>query len=219
MLKTKRLLNLEKTIARDYLEGFTYPWEALGGIRDFILFLGNSLDSKEYTLSGENVWVHKSAEVARSAFIAGPCIIGRNSQIRHCAFIRSSVIVGESCVVGNSTELKNSILFDGVHMPHLNYAGDSILGYKAHLGAGAVISNVKSDRSPVAVKVTEGIIETGLKKFGAIIGDRAEIGCNTVINPGTVIGRNTSVYPLSCVRGEIPADSIYKSSDNIVVKE
>lgn len=219
MYKISELFNLEKTLAGEYLGKFTYPWEALTGITGFILSLGQGLDKSEYRLLNENVWIHKSAKIAPTAYIGAPSIIGRNSEVRHCAFIRSSALIGEDCVIGNSTEVKNAILFDGVQVPHFNYIGDSILGYKAHLGAGAVTSNVKSDKSFVTVKSRNGSIETGLKKFGAIIGDGVEVGCNSVLNPGTVIDRSATVYPLSCVRGTVDANSIYKSSDNIVAKE
>ncbi len=219
MYKISELFNLEKTMAGEYLCKFTYPWEALSGISGLILSLGQSLDESEYCLLKENVWVHNSVKIAPTAYIGAPCIIGRNSEVRHCAFIRSSALIGEDCVIGNSTEVKNAILFDGVQVPHFNYIGDSILGYKAHLGAGAVTSNVKSDKSLVTVKSSNVSIETGLKKFGAIIGDGAEVGCNSVLNPGTVIGKNSTVYPLSSVRGTVNVNSIYKSSHNIVAKE
>jgi len=219
MYNTNELFELEKSLAGDYLVKFNYPWEALSDITEFIISLGHSLDKKEYRFFSENVWVHKSVKIAPTAYIGAPCIIGRNSEVRHCAFIRSSALIGESCVIGNSTEVKNAILFDGVQVPHFNYVGDSILGFRVHLGAGAVTSNVKSDKSLVTVKAPDGVIETGLKKFGAIIGDGAEVGCNTVLNPGTVIGRKSTVYPLSSVRGAIPSNSIYKSCHNIVAKE
>ena len=217
-METKKLYNLEYTLAGSYLGQFKYPWEALGGIKQFILGLGARLDKSEYNQISENVWVHKSAKIAPSAYIGAPCIIGENTEVRHCAFIRGSALIGKCCVVGNSAELKNVILFDNVQVPHYNYVGDSILGYKAHMGAGSITSNVKSDKTNVTVK-GEGVeIATGLKKFGAMLGDFVEIGCNSVLNPGTVIGRNTNVYPLSCVRGVIPADSIYKSGGVIVKK-
>lgn len=219
MQKIHRLLNLEKTIAGEYLKKYDFPWQALPDIRELIISLGEGLDKNEYRLLSENVWVHKNAQIVSTAFIGGPSIIGKNSEVRHCAFIRCAVLIGEGCVIGNSTEIKNAILFDGVQVPHFNYIGDSILGYKAHLGAGAVTSNVKSDKSLVTVKTSDGIIETGLKKFGAIIGDFVEIGCNTVLNPGSVIGRNSNIYPLSCIRGTVEENSIYKSSDNIAQKE
>lgn len=217
-MKISDLYDLNYTAAAGYLKGFTYPWEALGGIKDIIIKIGNSLDKDEYTEVSENVWVHKSAKIYPTAYLGAPCIIGENTEVRHCAFIRGSALVGKGCVVGNSTELKNVILFDGVQVPHYNYVGDSILGYKSHMGAGSITSNVKSDKSLVTVK-GEQKIETGLKKFGAMLGDFAEVGCNSVLNPGTVIGRNTNVYPLSCVRGVIPANSIYKSGGIIAAKK
>lgn len=217
-MKIKELYNLGYTLAKDYLGSFEYPWEALGGIKNFITELGSKLDKSEYSLISENVWVHKSAKIAPTAYIGAPCIIGENTEVRHCAFIRGSALVGKNCVVGNSTELKNVILFDNVQVPHYNYVGDSILGYKSHMGAGSVTSNVKSDKTDVAVKSYGEEIATGLKKFGAMLGDCVEVGCNSVLNPGTVIGRNTNIYPLSCVRGVIPSDSIYKSGGVIVKK-
>ena len=219
MLKTKELFDLSHTLADEYLAKYEYPWQSLSGIKGLIISLGKSLDMSEYVLRGDNIFVHKTAVIAPSAYIASPCIIGRNTVIRHCAFIRGSALIGENCVVGNSTELKNVILFDNVQVPHYNYVGDSILGFKSHLGAGAITSNVKSDKTLVTVKNGSEKIETGLKKFGAIIGDGVEIGCGSVLNPGTVVGRNTNIYPLSCVRGVIPADSIYKTGGIIVNKE
>lgn len=216
-MEISQLYDLNYTLAEDYLKGFTYPWEALGGIKDIIIKIGNSLDKSEYTEFSENVWVHKSARIATTAFLGAPCIVGENSEVRHCAFVRGSALIGNGCVVGNSTELKNVILFDGVQVPHYNYVGDSILGHKAHMGAGSITSNIKSDKTLVVVK-GDKTIATGLKKFGAMLGDYVEIGCNSVLNPGTVIGKNTSVYPLSCVRGVVPADSIYKSGGKIVAK-
>lgn len=216
-MKISELYDLNYTLAKEFLGNFTYPWEALAGIKDIIIKIGNSLDKGEYSEISENVWVHKTAKVAPTAFLGAPCIVGENTEIRHCAFIRGSALIGKGCVVGNSTELKNVILFDGVQVPHYNYVGDSILGHKSHMGAGSITSNVKSDKSPVVVKGEE-IISTGLKKFGAMLGDNVEIGCNSVLNPGTVIGKNTNVYPLSCVRGVVPADSIYKSGGKIVAK-
>lgn len=218
MLKTKELFDLSHTPAGEYLAKYEYPWQALSGIKGLIISLGKSLDMSEYVLRGENIFVHKTAVIAPSAYIASPCIIGKNTEIRHCAFIRGSALIGENCVVGNSTELKNVILFDNVQVPHYNYVGDSILGFKSHLGAGAITSNVKSDKTLVTVKNGSEKIETGLKKFGAIIGDGVEIGCGSVLNPGTIVGRNTNIYPLSCVRGIIPADSIYKTGGIIVAK-
>ena len=217
MYKTEELFDLEHTLAKDYLKQYEYPWEALKGIKEMIIELGEKLDPNEYTEVSEHVWIHKDATVFPSAYIAPPCIIGAGTEVRHCAFIRGSALVGENCVVGNSCELKNVILFDHVQTPHYNYVGDSILGYYAHMGAGSITSNVKSDKKPVVVHGEEDV-ETGLKKFGAMIGDHVEVGCNSVLNPGTVIGRNSNVYPLSRVRGIIPADSIYKDEDNIVEK-
>ncbi|MBR0462709.1 MAG: UDP-N-acetylglucosamine pyrophosphorylase [Erysipelotrichaceae bacterium] len=219
MYKTKDLLDLDHTIAKDYLEKFEYPWEALGGIKDTIIELGKSLSKDEYDEMSENVWVAKSAKVYPTAYLGAPCIIGPESEVRHCAFIRGSALVGKGCVVGNSVELKNVIIFDNVQVPHYNYVGDSILGYKSHMGAGSITSNVKSDKTLVVVKDSDEQIPTGLKKFGAILGDHVEVGCNSVLNPGTVIGRNTNIYPVSRVRGVVPADSIYKDKDSIVGKE
>lgn len=206
-------------MAAEYLKGFDRPWEALSGLKDFIIGLGKSLDCNSYEEVSANVWVHKSAKVAPSAYLGAPCIVGENSEIRHCAFVRGSALVGCGCVVGNSTELKNVILFDGVQVPHYNYVGDSILGYKAHMGAGSITSNVKSDKTPVTVKGDGIEIKTGLKKLGALLGDFTEIGCNSVLNPGTVTGRNVTVYPLSCVRGIIPENSILKTGGKIVKKK
>ncbi|MBR5826288.1 MAG: UDP-N-acetylglucosamine pyrophosphorylase [Clostridia bacterium] len=219
MLKTKELLSLDKSLAGELLSSFTYPWQALSSIKGFILEIGKSLPEDEYTSPAENVWIHKSAVVAPTAYIGAPCIIGENTEVRHCAFIRGSALIGKNCVVGNSTEIKNAILFDNVQVPHYNYVGDSILGYKSHMGAGSVTSNVKSDKTLVVLRSEDERYETGLKKFGAVLGDYVEVGCNSVLNPGTVIGRNTNIYPLSSVRGEIPADSIYKSAEKIVYKE
>ncbi len=218
-IKISDLYDLNHTMAGEYLGGFTYPWEALAGIGELIIKIGNTLSPDEYDYMGDNIWVSKSAKVYPSAYIGGPCIIGHNTEVRHGAFIRGSALVGEGCVVGNSTELKNVILFDGVQVPHYNYVGDSILGYKAHMGAGSITSNVKSDKTHVHIKdATGGDIDTGRKKVGAALGDFVEIGCNSVLNPGTVIGRNTSVYPLSSVRGVVPSDSIYKTDGVIVGK-
>ena len=219
MLKINELLDLTKTIAASLFEGKTYPWEVLADISDFIVQLGSTLPEDEYEKRGENVWIAKDAKVFPSAYIGGPCIIDHGAEIRHCAFIRGSAIVGKNAVVGNSTELKNSILFDNVQTPHYNYVGDSVLGYKAHMGAGSITSNVKSDKTLVVIKSAEESIETGRKKVGAILGDFVEIGCNSVLNPGTVLGRNASVYPTSCVRGVIPENSIYKDKDNIVLRK
>ncbi len=218
-IKISQLYDLTHTMAREYLEGFTYPWEALAGISELIIRIGNTLDPNEYDYKGDNIWVSKSAKVYPSAYIGGPCIIGHNTEVRHGAFIRGSALVGEGCVVGNSTELKNVILFDGVQVPHYNYVGDSILGYKAHMGAGSITSNVKSDKTHVHIKDMDGgDIDTARKKVGAALGDFVEVGCNSVLNPGTVIGRGTSVYPLCSVRGVIPAESIYKTGGIIVSK-
>ena len=218
MIKTTDLYDLRKTLAGEYLEGFEYPWQALAGIKNLILTLGPAL-GEEYTERDPQVWVHKTAKIAPTAFLGAPCIIGAETEVRHCAFIRGSALVGEKCVVGNSVELKNVILFNGVQVPHFNYVGDSILGYKAHMGAGAVTSNVKSDKTLVVVKNGEEKIETGLKKFGAMLGDHVEVGCNSVLNPGTVVGKNSNIYPTSCVRGVVPADSIWKTGGVIVNKE
>lgn len=219
MYKTKELFSLDKSLAGEYLSKFEYPWQALSGIKALILTLGERLDKNEYDEISENVWVHKSVKIAPTAYIGAPCIIGKDTEVRQCAFIRSSALIGEGCVIGNSTEVKNAIIFDSVQVPHFNYVGDSILGYKAHLGAGAVTSNVKSDRSLVTVKTADGRIETGLKKFGAMVGDNVEVGCNSVLNPGTVIGRNSNIYPLSSVRGSVPENSIFKNQSTIVIKE
>ncbi len=215
MLKIRELYDLDHTLAKEYLEGFTYPWEALKGIKDLILALGEKLDKNEYTEVSEHVWVHKSAKVFPSAYLGAPCIIGPNTEVRHCAFIRGSALVGADCVVGNSCELKNVILFDHVQTPHYNYVGDSILGYYSHMGAGSITSNVKSDKQLVVVHSTDEDIETGMKKFGAMLGDHVEVGCNSVLNPGTVIGRNSRVYPTSCVRGVLPENHIWKADGTI----
>jgi NDP-sugar pyrophosphorylase family protein len=212
------LYNLKETIAADIFTGCTYPWEVLGKIKDEILKIGAALPEDEYDRVGENVWIAKSANVAPTAFINGPAIIGKGAEVRHCAFIRGCAIVGEGAVVGNSTELKNVILFNKVQVPHYNYVGDSILGYKAHMGAGSITSNVKSDKLLVTVHAGDTKIETGLKKFGAMLGDEAEVGCNSVLNPGTVIGRNSNIYPLSMVRGYVPEGSIYKKAGEIATK-
>ena len=214
----QNLYDLTHTLAADYLSDFTYPWEALKGIKDLILSLGPNL-GEDYREISPSVWVHKTATVAPTAFLGAPCIIGPGTEVRHCAFIRGSALVGENCVVGNSVELKNVILFDNVQTPHYNYVGDSILGYKAHMGAGSVTSNVKSDKTLVVVKSGSEQQPTGLKKFGAMLGDYVEVGCNSVLNPGTVVGRNSNVYPLSCVRGVIPANSIYKTGGIIAAKK
>lgn len=217
--KIINLYTLEETIAGTYLSQFTYPWEALKGIGDFIKELGPTLEKEKYEKRGEDIWVAKNAKVAPTACLNGPLIIDEEAEIRHCAFIRGSAIVGKGSVVGNSTELKNDIIFNSVQVPHYNYVGDSILGYKSHMGAGSITSNVKSDKTLVVVKDKEEKIETGLKKFGAMLGDHVEIGCNSVLNPGTVIGKDTNVYPLSMVRGVVPAHSIYKNKNEIIEKQ
>ena len=217
-MKIKNLYNLNETIAADLFEGLTYPWEALPKISAFIKELGVKLPKDEYDEVSENVWIAKSAKVAPTANVNGPAIIGRDAEVRHCAFIRGNAIVGEGAVVGNSTELKNVVLFNKVQVPHYNYVGDSVLGYKSHMGAGSITSNVKSDKTLVVVKSSEENIETGLKKFGAMLGDEVEVGCNSVLNPGTVIGRHTNIYPTSMVRGFIPANSIYKKQGEVAGK-
>ena len=216
--KISNLYNLKETIAGKLFEDVQYPWEVLPKISSFIIELGNTLSSEEYEKKGENVWIAKSAKVAPSAFINGPAIIGKEAEVRHCAFIRGNAIVGEGAVVGNSTELKNVVLFNKVQVPHYNYVGDSILGYRAHMGAGSITSNVKSDKTLVVVKDKEEQIATGLKKFGAMLGDCVEVGCNSVLNPGTVVGRNSQIYPTSCVRGVIHENSIYKKQGEIAEK-
>ena len=218
-VKINQLYDLSHTAAKDYLSKFTYPWEALKGISEFIVTLGKSLSKDEYDNPSENVWVHKTAKVFPTAYLGAPCIIGANTEVRHGAFIRGSALVGADCVVGNSVELKNVILFDNVQTPHYNYVGDSILGYKSHMGAGSITSNVKSDKTNVVVKSDDEKIETGIKKIGAMLGDFVEVGCNSVLNPGTIIGRNSNIYPTSCVRGVIPSDSIYKTGGVIVHKQ
>ena len=218
MIKICDLYDLEHTMAKSYLEQYEYPWQALKGIKEMILSLGSAL-GEEYTEVSPTVWVHKTAVVAPTAYLGAPCIIGANTEVRHCAFVRGSALVGENCVVGNSVELKNVILFDNVQVPHYNYVGDSILGFKAHMGAGSVTSNVKSDKTLVTVKNGTEKIETGLKKFGAMVGDFVEVGCNSVLNPGTVMGRNSNVYPTSCVRGVVPENCIWKNDGRIVKKE
>jgi len=212
------LFDLNHTLAGNYLAQFTWPWEALKGIGDMILALGRTLDPAEYDEVSENVWVHKTAKVFPSAYLGAPCIIGPNTEVRHCAFIRGSALVGADCVVGNSCELKNVILFDHVQTPHYNYVGDSILGYYSHMGAGSITSNVRSDKKLVVVHAPEGDIETGIKKFGAMLGDYVECGCNSVLNPGTVVGRHSNIYPTSCVRGVVPEHSIYKNSGEIIAR-
>lgn len=214
----EQLYDLKETVAREIFTGKTYPWEVLPLIGEFIIKLGNTLSPEEYDKIGDNIWVAKTASIAPTAAINGPCIIGQNAEVRQCAFIRGNAIVGDGAVVGNSTELKNVILFNKVQVPHYNYVGDSVLGYKAHMGAGSITSNVKSDKNLVVVHGEEYEIETGMKKFGAMLGDCVEVGCNSVLNPGTVVGRNSNIYPLSCVRGVVPADSIFKSRQEIVRK-
>ena len=218
MFQIKDMYDLDHTLAKEYLQQFTYPWEALKGIKELILKIGASLDSEEYTEVAEHVWVHKTANVFPSAYLGAPCIIGPNTEVRHCAFVRGSALVGADCVVGNSVELKNVIIFDHVQVPHYNYVGDSILGYYSHMGAGSITSNVKSDKKLVVVHNADEQIETGMKKFGAMLGDYVEVGCNSVLNPGTVIGRNSRVYPTSCVRGVVPEKSIYKNTGEIVAQ-
>ncbi len=217
--KISNLYNLDETIAKELLSRYTYPWEVLPHIEEFIINIGKSLPKDEYTEVKENVWIHKTANVYESAYINEPAIICKDAEIRHCAFIRGKAIVGEGAVVGNSTELKNVILFNKVQVPHYNYVGDSILGYKSHLGAGSITSNVKSDKKLIVVKGKSENIETGLKKMGAMVGDNVEVGCGSVLNPGTVIGRNTNIYPLSSVRGIVPENSIYKSKKEIIEKQ
>ena len=216
-MKIKELYDLNHTKAKDYLSKYEYPWEALASIKDFIIELGKSLDTNEYKEIKENVWVHKSAKVFDSAYLGSPCIIGENTEIRHCAFIRGRALVGDNCVIGNSCELKNVIIFDNAEVPHFNYVGDSILGFKAHMGAGSITSNVKSDRTLVVIHGDTNI-ETGIKKVGAFLGDYVEVGCNSVLNPGTVVGRNSNIYPLSSVRGVVPANAIYKNGIIVLKK-
>lgn len=219
MTKINELFDLDKTIAKELFDGKTYPWEVLDDIKSFILKLGESLSPDEYDHPSEGVWIAKDAKVFPSAYIGSPCVIDHEAELRHCAFIRGSAIVGRGAVVGNSVELKNVVLFDKVQVPHYNYVGDSVLGYKAHMGAGSITSNVKSDKSLVVIKDPDGFIETGRKKVGAMLGDNVEVGCNSVLNPGTIIGRGSNVYPTSCVRGVIPANSIYKDKEHIVSKK
>ena len=217
MVTIQELYDLEHTQAKSYLSQFTYPWEALKGIKDFIVQLGSTLGD-DYQEVSPQVWVHRTATVAPTAYLGAPCIIGAGTEVRHCAFIRGSALVGENCVVGNSVELKNVILFDNVQTPHYNYVGDSILGYKSHMGAGSLTSNVKSDKTLVVVKDGQEQMPTGLKKFGAMLGDYVEVGCNSVLNPGTVVGRHTNIYPTSCVRGVVPANHIWKTGGVVVAK-
>ena len=218
MVSIKELFDLNETIAAGIFEGVVYPWEVLGKIGDYIVELGNTLSLDEYDKVGENVWIAKSAKVAPTAFVNGPCIIDKGAEVRHCAFIRGNAIIGQGAVVGNSTELKNVLLFNKVQVPHYNYVGDSILGFKAHMGAGSITSNVKSDKSLVTIKAPDAPIETGIKKIGAILGDNVEVGCGSVLNPGTIIGKNSNIYPLSSVRGYVNAGSIYKKQGEIVDK-
>ncbi len=220
-IKIKNMYSLDHTVAKSLLEKYEYPWEALGDISEFILAYGKKLNLEEYNHPSEDVWIHKSAKVFATAYIGGPCIIGANTEVRQCAFIRGSALVGENCVVGNSTELKNVIIFDNVQVPHYNYVGDSILGYKSHMGAGSITSNVKSDKTLVHVKSQDNTvdIDTGRKKFGAMLGDFVEVGCNSVLNPGTVIAMNSNIYPLSPVRGIVPEGSIYKTGGIIIEKK
>ena len=218
MYTTKNLFDLDNTIAKKYLENYEYPWEALPEIKNFIFELIKDLDKNEFKEIRENVWVHSSVEIDENAHINGPTIICRDTAIRHCAYIRGNAIIGEGCVIGNSCEIKNAIIFNKSQVPHFNYVGDSILGYHAHMGAGSIVSNLKSDGKNIVVKDGDEKMETGLRKFGAIVGDNVEIGCNSVLNPGTVIGKNSNVYPLARVRGLVPSNSIYKDEDNIVEK-
>lgn len=217
-IKTLNLLNINETISKELFKNYQYPWEVLPKIKDFIIELGKKLNKQEYEELGKNIWVHKSAKIAKTVEIIGPCIIDENAELRHSAFIRENVIIGKNTVVGNSTELKNAILFNNVQVPHYNYVGDSILGFKSHLGAGAIISNLKADKTEVKIKGEDFVIETNLKKFGAIIGDESEIGCSSVLNPGTIIGKNTSIYPLCSVRGIVGKNSIYKNERTIIEK-
>ena len=219
MIEIEELLDLSHSIAAPLFAGKTYPWEVLDGIKDFILELGETLSPEEFDHPEEGVWIAKDAKVFPSDYIGAPCIIDHEAEVRHCAFIRGGAIVGKGAVVGNSVELKNVVLFDKVQTPHYNYVGDSVLGYKAHMGAGSITSNVKSDKTLVVVKEPGAPHETGRKKFGAILGDNVEVGCNSVLNPGTVVGRRSNIYPTSSVRGVIPADSIYKDKEHIIIKE
>ncbi len=217
--KISNLYNLDESIAKPLLEKYTYPWEVLPHIEEFILELGKSLNIEEYEQIGENVWIHKSAKVYKSAYIGENCIICEGAEVRHCAFIRKNAIIGKNAVVGNSTELKNVILFNNVQVPHYNYVGDSILGFKSHMGAGSITSNIKSDKKLIIIKDGEQKIETGMKKIGSMVGDNVEVGCGSVLNPGTIIGKNTNIYPLSSVRGVVKPNSIYKNKNEIVLKK
>ena len=217
--KISNLYNLDESIAKPLLEKYTYPWEVLPHIEEFILELGKSLNKEEYEQIGENVWIHKTAKVYKSAYIGENCIICEGAEVRHCAFIRKNAIIGKDTVVGNSTELKNVILFNNVQVPHYNYVGDSILGFKSHMGAGSITSNIKSDKKLIIIKDGEQKIETGMKKIGAMVGDNVEVGCGSVLNPGTIIGKNTNIYPLSSVRGVVKPNSIYKNKNEIVLKK
>ena len=218
MITINELYDLNETIAADLFEGATYPWELLPKIKDFILKLGETLDPEKFEKRGEDIWVAKSAKIAPTACLNGPLIVDEDAEIRHCAFVRGSAIIGKGAVVGNSTELKNVVLFNKVQVPHYNYVGDSILGYKAHMGAGSITSNVKSDKTLVRIMTFDGVLETGLKKMGAMLGDNVEVGCNSVLNPGTIVCRNSNIYPTSSVRGVVPANSIYKNSGEVVTK-
>ena len=217
-LKTTELFSLAESLSGEFLKRFTYPWEALPSIAEMIRAIGNTLPEDRYEKRGEDIWVARSAKVFESAYLSGPLIVGENAEVRHCAFIRGSVLIGDGATVGNSSELKNSILFNKAQVPHYNYVGDSILGTYAHMGAGSITSNLKSDHTNVTVRVNGERIETGLRKFGAMLGDHVEVGCGTVMNPGTVIGKNSMIYPVSCVRGFVPANSIFKKEDEIVTK-
>lgn len=217
-ITVKELYSLDKTIAADIFDGATYPWEILSKLKSFIVELGATLDPERFEKRGEDIWVAKSAKVFESAYIAGPCIIDEDAEVRHCAFIRGSAIIGKGSVVGNSTEVKNALIFDNVQIPHYNYVGDSVLGYRSHMGAGSITSNVKSDKTLVKVTIDGERVDTGLKKFGAMLGDFVEVGCGSVLNPGTVIGKNSNIYPLSSVRGTVPANSIYKKQGEIAEK-
>lgn len=216
--KIINLYNLDETIAKELMQKYVYPWEVLAHIKKYIIEIGNKLDTEEYNKIGENIWIHKSANVYQSAYIGENTIICENAEIRHCAFIRENAIIGKNTVVGNSTEIKNSILFNNVQVPHYNYIGDSILGYKSHMGAGSITSNVKSDKKLIKIKGKDKIIDTGIKKIGAMVGDNVEVGCGSVLNPGTIVGKNTNIYPLSSVRGIVAENSIYKKQNEIVLK-